>query len=99
MCDGCGRAIGLSLSRAKGPTSCAFSFGEAGFVHMGAVVDDQGTWEDVADYLASAAYRRMRREERAAYPLLAWMANRAIEGIRRSVSAVATAADAAPPTA
>jgi len=66
---------------------------------MGAVVDDQGTWEDVADYLASPAYRRMRPEERVAYPLLAWMANRAIEGIRRSVSAVATAADAAPPTA
>jgi hypothetical protein len=81
------RATGFSLSRAKGPTSCAFDFGEEGFVHMGAVVDDHGVWDDVADYLASPRYRRMRPAERAAYPLLARMANRAIEGIRRSAPA------------
>jgi hypothetical protein len=87
-----GRATGFSLSRAKGPTSCAFNFGEVGFVHMGAVVDDHGAWDDVADYLASPLYRRMNRPERLAYPSLAWMANRTIEGIRRG--AAATVAEA-----
>lgn len=78
-----GRATGFSLSRAQGPTSCAFNFGEMGFVHMGAVVDDHGAWDDVADYLASPLYRRMSRLQRLAYPSLAWMANRTIERIRR----------------
>jgi hypothetical protein len=82
-----GRATGFSLSRAQGPTSCAFNFGEEGFVHMGAVVDDHGVWDDVADYLTSPRYRRMKRLERMAYPSLARMANRAIEGIRRTAGA------------
>lgn len=77
-----GKATGFSLSRAKGPTSCAFNFGEQGFVHMGAVVEDHGAWDDVADYVASPEYRRMSRIQRMAYPWLARTSNRTIEGIR-----------------
>jgi hypothetical protein len=77
-----GRTTGFSLSRAKGPTSCEFNFGEKGFVQMGAVVDDHGTWEDVADYIASPLYVRMSGMQQMVYPWLARMNNRAIEGIR-----------------
>lgn len=76
------RTTGFSLSRAKGPTSCEFNFGEKGFVHMGAVVEDHGTWEDFADYVASPAYVRMNRMQQMVYPWLARMNNRTIEGIR-----------------
>jgi hypothetical protein len=47
---------GLLAVPAKGPTSCEFNFGEKGFVHMGAVVEDHGAWDDFADYVASPAY-------------------------------------------
>ena len=77
-----GRTTGFSLSRAKGPTSCEFNFGEKGFVHMGAVVDDHGSWDDVADYIASPLYGRMNRMQHMVYPWLARMNNRTIEGIR-----------------
>jgi transglutaminase-like putative cysteine protease len=77
-----GRTTGFSLSRAKGPTSCEFNFGEKGFVHMGAVVEDHGAWDDVADYVASPAYGRMNRMQQMVYPWLARMNNRTIEGIR-----------------
>lgn len=77
-----GKTTGFSLSLAKGPTSCAFNFGEKGFVHMGAVVEDHGTWGDFADYVASPAYVRMNRMQQMVYPWLARMNNRAIEGIR-----------------
>jgi hypothetical protein len=77
-----GRMTGFSLSRAKGPTSCQFNFGEKGFVHMGAVVDDHGTWEDVADYIASPLYVRMSGMQQMVYPWLARMNNRTIESIR-----------------
>ena len=77
-----GRTTGFSLSRAKGPTSCAFNFGDKGFVHMRAVVEDHGTWEDFADYVASPKYVRMGRMQRMVFPWMARMSNRAIEGIR-----------------
>ncbi|MDF1522178.1 MAG: transglutaminase family protein [Trueperaceae bacterium] len=77
-----GRTTGFSLSMTKGPTSCAFSFGEKGFVHMGAVVEDHGIWEDVADYMASPAYVRMSRMQQLVFPWMARMSNRTIEAIR-----------------
>lgn len=49
---------------------------------MGAVVDDHGTWEDVADYIASPLYVRMSGMQQVVYPWLARMNNRRIEGIR-----------------
>lgn len=79
-----GWETGFSLSRARGPTSCTFNFGEKGFVHMGAVVEDHGAWEDVAEYVASPKYGRMSRMQRMAFPLMAWMTNRTIAGIRKA---------------
>lgn len=51
-----GKKTGYSLSLAKGPASCEFNFGEKGFVHMGAVVTDHGTWDDFSEYMASDKY-------------------------------------------
>ncbi|MCU0458928.1 MAG: transglutaminase-like domain-containing protein [Bacteroidales bacterium] len=51
-----GRKTGYSISMEKGPASCEFNFGEKGFVHMGAVVEDHGVWDDFADYMASDKY-------------------------------------------
>jgi len=79
---GSGKATGFGISLAKGPTSCEFNFGEKGFVQMGAVLEDHGTWEDFADYVASPAYGRMNLVQRMAYPWMARMSNRTIEGIR-----------------
>jgi hypothetical protein len=77
-----GKASGFSISQAKGPSSCEFNFGEKGFVHMGAVMDDHGTWDDYSDYMASGKYIRWNRMQLMAYPMLAWMCNRRIEKLR-----------------
>jgi hypothetical protein len=79
-----GRMTGFSVSRARGPCSCEFNFGEKGFVHMGAVVEDHGAWPDFSEYMASPAYRPMSAVQRMAYPGLARMVNRTIESIRRA---------------
>jgi len=79
-----GRTTGFSISTAKGPSSCEFNFGEAGFLHMGAVVDDHGTWDDFSDYTASDLYVPMKRWQLAVYPILARLSNRNIRKIRGS---------------
>jgi hypothetical protein len=81
---GDGRTIGFSLSVARGPTSCEFNFGDQGFVHMGAVVEDHGTWEDFADYLTSDRYTPLKRWQLMAYPTLAKLSNRNVARIRAS---------------
>ena len=74
---------GFGISEAKGPSSCAFNFGETGFVQMGAVVEDQGTWEDLSEYLASGFYTRMSPIQTAGYRLiLRRAANKNIQRIR-----------------
>ncbi|MBN2114707.1 MAG: transglutaminase domain-containing protein [Acidimicrobiia bacterium] len=77
-----GGATGFSVSRAGGPSSCEFNFGEIGFVHMGAVVEDHGVWEDFAQYMACPRYISLRSWQRWAYPLLARMGNRNVDAIR-----------------
>jgi hypothetical protein len=77
-----GKHIGFSICRLKGPSSCDFNFGEKGFVHMGAVVEDHGTWHDYSEYMASDKYSSMNRIQLMAYPMLARMSNRNIERIR-----------------
>lgn len=77
-----GRALGYSVSRIDGKSSCEFNFGEQGYVHMGAVVEDHGVWEDSADYFASSKYPRMSAFQLKLYPMLAWFANRNITAIR-----------------
>jgi hypothetical protein len=76
------RASAYSISLAKGQSSCAFNFGDEGFVHMGAVIEDHGIWDDYADYMASEKYLNMNALQTMAYPIIAWMSNRNIERIR-----------------
>lgn len=79
-----GRPTGFSLSEANGPTSCELNLGGPGFVHMGAVVEDHGTWDDFAEYMASARYVPMKRWQLTAYPALARLANRKVARMRAS---------------
>jgi transglutaminase-like putative cysteine protease len=79
-----GRTTGFSLSMATGPTSSEFNFGDRGFVHMGAVIEDHGTWDDFAAYMASDRYVPLRGWQRSLYPMLAKLSNRNIDRIRRS---------------
>lgn len=89
-----GKTTAFSVSHAKGPSSCEFNFGEKGFVQMGAVVEDHGTWDDYSEYMSSDNYIRMNRIQLASYPLLALMSNRIIGRIRTGISARTS-----PPTA
>jgi len=77
-----GEATGFSISQARGPSSCEFNFGEKGFVHMGAVIEDHGTWDDYSEYMSSGKYARWNRMQLISYPIIAWICNRRIEKIR-----------------
>lgn len=77
-----GREVGYSVSHAKGDSSCEFNFGAKGFVHMGSVVEDQGTWADFSEYMSSDSYLAMTQVQKKIYPLLAGLCNRNIEKIR-----------------
>lgn len=72
----------FSISIAKGESSCEFNFGEKGFVHMGAVLEDHGTWDDYSEYISSEKYSSMNRVQLTAYPLIATISNRNIERLR-----------------
>lgn len=77
-----GRKIGYSVSFIDGKSSCEFNFGEKGFVHMGAVVEDQGIYEDASEYFASDKYLRWNAIQSKLYPFLALLSNRNVERIR-----------------
>jgi hypothetical protein len=77
-----GRPFGYSVSFKDGKSSCEFNFGDKGFVHMGAVIGDHGTWDDLSEYLASDKYVRMNRMPLMSYPMMAAISNRTIESIR-----------------
>ena len=77
-----GKSTSFSISRAKGESSCEFNFGERGFVHMGAVLEDHGTWDDYSEYMASDKYFSMNRMQLTSYPLIALISNRNIERLR-----------------
>jgi hypothetical protein len=79
-----GRSIGYSISFVDGKSSCEFNFGEKGFVHTGAVVDDHGVWEDPVEYFASDKYVHFNAIQSMSYPVLAALANRNVERIRAS---------------
>lgn len=79
-----GRPFGHSISFIEGKSSCEFNFGEKGFVHMGAVIEDHGTWDDLSAYMASDKYVRMNPMQRMAYPMMATISNRTIAKIRES---------------
>jgi hypothetical protein len=77
-----GRTTGYSISLMDGKSSCDFNFGEKGFVHMGAVVEDHCTYQDLSEYMATDKYFRMNRLQLMSFPLIASMSNRNIERIR-----------------
>jgi hypothetical protein len=79
-----GKTTGFSISRVKGESCCEFNFGEKGFVHMGAVLEDHGTWQDYSEYMSSDKYSSMNRMQLLAYPLIAAISNRRIERLRLS---------------
>jgi hypothetical protein len=76
------RITAFSISRAKGRSSCEFNFGEKGFVHMGAVLQDHGTWDDYSEYMSSEKYSSMNRMQLTTYPLIAIISNKNIERLR-----------------
>ena len=78
-----GKAIGYSLSYLDGKCSESFNFGEVGFVHMGAVRLDLGTYEDAGEFFATDAYAPLTKFQRWTYPLMVGPANRKIERIRQ----------------
>jgi hypothetical protein len=78
-----GRKTGYSISLAKGASSCEFNFGEKGFVHMGAVIEDHGVWDDYSEYMSSDKYRGMSSIQLMMYPALAKLCNRNVEKIRQ----------------
>ncbi len=81
-----GHPIGYSVSYRDGKSSCEFNFGELGFVHMGAVREDHGVWEDASEYFATDKYPRFNRLQALCYPLLAILSNRNIAHIRQSAA-------------
>ena len=78
-----GRPFGYSVSFKDGKSSCDFNFGEKGFVHMGALIEDHGTWDDLSEYIASDKYVRMNRMQLMSYPMMAAISNRTVETIRK----------------
>ena len=77
-----GWATGFSISEAKGGSSCAFNFGEQGFVHMGAVVEDHGAWDDFREYMACGNYAGLPSIFLPMFPIMARIGNRRVERIR-----------------
>jgi hypothetical protein len=77
-----GKSSAYSISHAKGISSCEFNFGEKGFVHMGAVVEDQGVWDDFSDYMSSDKYIGMNRLQSTMFPAIARISNQRINKIR-----------------
>ena len=77
-----GKNTAYSISLTKGISSCEFNFGEKGFVHMGAVVEDHRTWDDYSEYMSSISYFRMNLLLLSSYPIIAKMGNNNIEKIR-----------------
>lgn len=77
-----GKTSAFSISHNKGPSSCEFNFGEKGFVHTGAVVEDHGVWDDFSDYMSSDKYIRMNRLQALLFPSIVKMSNHRINKIR-----------------
>ena len=84
-----GRSLGYSLACADGKCSCEFNFGEKGFVHMGAVVEDHGAWDDASHYFATDRYATFKGPQRLFYPVIAAISNRNIDKLRASVRGAA----------
>lgn len=80
-----GKTTAFSISHAKGCSSCEFNFGEKGFVHMGAVQEDHGVWDDFSDYMSSDKYISMNSLQALLFPTIVRMSNRRINKIRENL--------------
>jgi hypothetical protein len=78
-----GRPLGYSISLENGQPSCEFNFGELGFVQMGAVREDHGTWEDASEYFATDKYIRFAGWQKALLPMILFMSNRNVTRLRQ----------------
>ncbi|MCG6912429.1 transglutaminase-like domain-containing protein [bacterium BMS3Abin03] len=76
------KTTAFSISQAKGKSSCEFNLGEKGFVHMGAVLEDHGTWDDFSEYMSSKKYSSMNQMQLMVYPMIAVFSNRNIKRLR-----------------
>jgi len=76
------RSMGYSLAPIDGQCSCEFNFGEKGFVHMGAVVEDHGVWDDASQFFATEQYRTFNPFQQFLYPVMASLSNRNIRRLR-----------------
>jgi hypothetical protein len=79
-----GLPFGYSVSYKDGKSSCEFNFGEKGFVHMGAVREDHGVWEDASEYFATDKYPHFTSFQKMALPMLLKLSNRNVVHIRQS---------------
>lgn len=79
-----GNRTAFSISEAQGASSPDFNFGEKGYMHMGAVKIDHGVWEDYSEYMASDKYIAMDKMQQMSFPLIAMLANRNLDKIRKS---------------
>ena len=76
------KTTAFSISQAKGKSSCEFNLGEKGFFHMGAVLEDHGTWDDFSEYMSSKKYSSMNQMQLMVYPMIAVFSNRNIKRLR-----------------
>lgn len=79
-----GNSIGYSLACVDGKCSSEFNFGEKGFVHMGAVIEDHGPWDDASQYFTTDKYLKLNALQRRLFPVIAGMSNVNIERLRAS---------------
>ncbi|MCI2395719.1 transglutaminase-like domain-containing protein [Aliiroseovarius sediminis] len=83
-----GWTVGYSLALADGRANADLSVDEEAFEQMAAVTDDHGTWDDPADYYASAMYKnRPGPLKLLAYRLLIGRVNRRVEQVRAGFTA------------
>ena len=75
---------GYSVSCPGGECSCDFNIDQEVFVQMGAVVGDNGIWDDPSDYYETDQYQnRPNTMKLILYRLMIWRINRKVESMRR----------------
>ncbi|MBK8493255.1 MAG: transglutaminase domain-containing protein [Saprospirales bacterium] len=77
-----GQHWGYGLACPDGACSCAFHFGNKGFVQMKAVLKDFGAWNDDIEFFGSGFYEPVDERFRSLYPKMAALVNKRIRQIR-----------------
>ena len=79
MCMNNNRDIGYGVAFVEDTSRAEW---DEGFIQSNAVDEDDGAWNDAADYYASKLYIRLKWWQRLMYPILRLSINRNIERIR-----------------